>query len=281
MKLLLLTIATLISISANAALVTRTTFNAATNALAAEIATKQDTIWNNSGGVISPASGQVTNVLRFTSGLADNATNVAVVVDTAEAWADGYLLDLRNDDTNLFRVSAPYGGILSSGAGSAAFLDTYWSGNPAKEGYFFTGFNNTTVGQPSSFGMFLGAGDPAVEVTFVELVGSASGDARLRLAPNGNLKSYLAPAISGTVTAYLFDTSMSHSSGDLAVIGNNGTNKVAVAWDGAVTAAQVASEPSAPAAGYYTLFAIDNGGGKMVLKVRFPTGASQTVATEP
>lgn len=50
---------------------------------------------------------------------------------------------------------------------------------------------------------------------------------------------------------------------------------------GGITGKQLSAAPSAPAAGYYTLFAIDSGGGKMILKVQFPTGAAQTLATEP
>lgn len=41
------------------------------------------------------------------------------------------------------------------------------------------------------------------------------------------------------------------------------------------------SEPAAPAANGYKIFAIDSGGGKTILKVRFASGASQTIATEP
>ena len=41
------------------------------------------------------------------------------------------------------------------------------------------------------------------------------------------------------------------------------------------------SDPSAPAANKARLFAKDNGSGKTQLAVRFPTGATQIIATEP
>jgi hypothetical protein len=41
------------------------------------------------------------------------------------------------------------------------------------------------------------------------------------------------------------------------------------------------TEPAAPAANGYRIFAVDSGGGKTVLKVRFSSGVSQTIATEP
>lgn len=243
MKLLLLTIATLVSISANAALVTRTTFNAATNALAAEIATKQDTIWNNSGGVISPASGQVTNVLRFTSGLADNATNVAMVVDTDVAWptfgAD--ILALRGAGTNLYRF------------GSTGYV-------------WFTGLGGTSELQ-------IDAGSDS----HLDLNATDSGGTYLIIKQNNKTGVQLWP---GTSDPFFLNATTVQSSGTLFIIYNDGTVKQSVAFDGATTIAQSADEPAAPAAGYFTLFATNNAG-KMVLKVKFPTGASQVIATEP
>jgi len=41
------------------------------------------------------------------------------------------------------------------------------------------------------------------------------------------------------------------------------------------------TEPAAPSANGYRIFSVDNGSGKTVLKVRFATGASQVLATEP
>ena len=67
-----------------------------------------DTIWANNGGLIEPlGTGQVTNVLRFTSGLADNATNEAEVINTATPWLNGgSLLSLKSADTNVFWFTA-------------------------------------------------------------------------------------------------------------------------------------------------------------------------------
>jgi len=39
--------------------------------------------------------------------------------------------------------------------------------------------------------------------------------------------------------------------------------------------------PDAPSANGYVIFAVDSGGGKTILKVRFASGGEQTLATEP
>lgn len=41
------------------------------------------------------------------------------------------------------------------------------------------------------------------------------------------------------------------------------------------------TEPAAPSANGWKLFAVDNGAGKTKLMVRFPSGASQQLAIEP
>lgn len=41
------------------------------------------------------------------------------------------------------------------------------------------------------------------------------------------------------------------------------------------------TEPAAGPTNRARLFAVDNGAGKTSLRVRFPTGATQTIATEP
>lgn len=73
-----------------------------------------DTIWTtNSDGVISPlGTGQLTNTLRFTSGLPSNATNSAVIITTATNWDNGSLLTLQDQGTNRLKVDW-MGGIYS------------------------------------------------------------------------------------------------------------------------------------------------------------------------
>jgi hypothetical protein len=54
-----------------------------------------------------------------------------------------------------------------------------------------------------------------------------------------------------------------------------------VIFSTSVEGTELASEPSAPPANGYKLFAVDDGTGKTVLKVRFATGSSQVIATQP
>jgi hypothetical protein len=204
-----------------------------------------DTIWNNTDGAIAPASGQDTNVLRFTSGLADNSTNKAVAVDTASAWQNGALLSLSTGGSSVYSFGP--GGLvmgLQGGSGFAQFTSMTGDGHKSWELY-----SNTNVA-------YFGLGRFASDV-------------------------YLNPNADDGNTIHTLSSSQSLSTGTLLAVQNNWTNKFAVLPSGAVSAARSPAEPAAPDAGYFTLFGIDNGGGKMILKVRFPTGASQTIATEP
>lgn len=272
-----------------------------------------DTIWNNTGGVIAPASGQDTNVLRFTSGLADNTTNVAVVVDTDEAWTgEAKLLSFRNNGTQKSYVSQ--GGSFVIGDTAAAFwgatrpglqsiVDTA-SGDSAthsevvlastQDGWnssyaTWNGFaqrNGTTGGRTSGiyFDSSVASTNLYLDITADSSVTNSKA-LYLRMAgtsaPYNQSYVWFKPLAASGDTPFTLNAGVAQSAGSLFKLQNVGTNKFAIGFDGATTIAQSDSEPDAPAAGYFTLFGIDNGGGKMVLKVRFPTGASQTVATEP
>jgi hypothetical protein len=59
------------------------------------------------------------------------------------------------------------------------------------------------------------------------------------------------------------------------------TNDNANFIDVSIEGNELASEPAAPAANGFKLFAVDNGSGKTVLKVKFASGAAQVIATEP
>lgn len=63
-------------------------------------------------------------------------------------------------------------------------------------------------------------------------------------------------------------------------VGNNSTNLFSVHNAGSVVVKRVGTAPSAPAAGYFTLFGVDNGSGKMRLKALFPDGTSHTLGAE-
>jgi len=61
----------------------------------------------------------------------------------------------------------------------------------------------------------------------------------------------------------------------------NLTNDNASFIDAAIEGNELGSEPTAPAANGFRIFAVDNGSGKTVLKVKFATGAAQVIATQP
>jgi hypothetical protein len=195
-----------------------------------------DTIWNNTDGVIAPAIGQDTNVLRFTSGSPNNTTNRALVVRTANAWTsgDGQLIGADNLDTNVWAVGRE--GQMLVGRKSA-----YWWGFPAP-------------------------GDALI----------ATGDSTTKNIALGRVSDdeSVEHNIGLTVSATAANVSLVHSNAPAITLSGTANTRI--------TVRQVAtSEPDAPNAGTFHLFGIDNGSGKMILKVRFPTGASQTIATEP
>lgn len=266
--------------------------------------------WTNVSGVIKPAPGQTTNVLQFVSGLADNATNVALVVDTINEWNGGTAVSFRNagneqlslrlfPDSNLvtiqnqddyttptnrsvleYSTSANPGANLTKSALSLISTSDDFDSTESVASLEATASNGT--GKLTVSGTLDGFNtQPIITVTASAAPGSLSS-VRIRGADDGTGATFFdfAPGVGATATPYKLDTKVSHSSGNLVEIKNNTTNKLTVAWDGATTVAQSASEPSAPSAGHFTLFGIDNGSGKMLAQMRFPSGASRTFATE-
>jgi hypothetical protein len=261
-----------------------------------------ETVWTNSAGIVKPAGGQaLTNRLQFVSGAADNATNVVVVVDTAEEWTDANarLLSFQNNGVEKSRIS-PFGGLVRG-----VDVETIWGAGPSR---FAIGFANTEAGEPAAWELTLGSmvgndwggaysygiltGNTNQANLELDTVGETAqygfflnarpdqGLLRLRLRVDATDVTDLNPSAAASDPIASFGSDKTHTSGNLFEAKNNATNKFAIAFDGATTVAQAATEPAAPAAGYFTLFATNNAG-KMVLKVRFPTGASQTIATEP
>ena len=98
----------------------------------------------------------------------------------------------------------------------------------------------------------------------------------------------LTPSVSNYILAALASgASNSLNSTSLLYLRINNVPVVEVSNDNVLFSAssiqgtELASEPAAPPANGFKLFAIDDGGGKTVLKVRFATGASQVIATQP
>jgi hypothetical protein len=105
-------------------------------------------LWSSSGGVLEPSP--AVNLLRVESQLANNATNVALVVDTLNPWTGGFPLIVRNNGTNIFKVRAPTGNLVV-GANSADI----WGASFA--GQVFEAFYDESKGDPSAMEMSFGA----------------------------------------------------------------------------------------------------------------------------
>jgi len=159
-------------------------------------------LWASAGGVLPPSP--AIDLVRIESQLADNATNVALVVDTSVPWATGYLAAFRNQTTNTF-------GFLAQG------------------GFVINGLS------PEITGYTAAAGTPYFDITpdWLDL-GSLGGGSLMFLNPT--------VASTGSGTAYLFDTSNVLTNGDnLAVFRNSGTNILTV---GATGGTIIGTEPS-------------------------------------
>lgn len=86
-----------------------------TNGITLGGTTATNWVWVNESGVITPAPGQTTNTLLFTSGLPDNATNAAMYVTSASQWTNGALLVVGTNNTAGL-ISLPRLGILNYGS---------------------------------------------------------------------------------------------------------------------------------------------------------------------
>jgi hypothetical protein len=233
----------------------------------------------------------------ITSELADNATNIALLVETDATWTPDstgpFLFQGRNNGTNKVQIYA-------SGAIGIGHPTSVATSNPEDNDFIITKDQDLGDRKMGVYWKWVNS-DNRYQTFWVDLSNSSDTQMQLdadntrsahywgagtnyvyySLAAGSTEHAIFWPTATAAATPYTLGTSVNHTSGNLLEVENNGTDKFKVAFSGAATAAQVAVEPTAPAAGFFTLFAIDNGSGKMVLKVRFPTGASQTVATEP
>lgn len=161
-----------------------------------------DTIWDNTAGVISPlGTGQSTNTLQFVSGLADNATNVALVVDTAVPWTGNALLaSLGSGGSTNFQFYAELSALVLKG-GFAGVSEIYAN---SSGGALFDLYADATT---AYFQLDYGGGNGLLFTPTIISTGSA--------------------------IAYLFDTSHVLTNGDkLVSIGNAGVEKAAFGYSG-------------------------------------------------
>lgn len=105
-----------------------------------------DTIWTNVSGTIQPLDGQTTNQLRFTSGAADNATNIAWRVNTLNFWDEtaSRLAILKNGDTNRLQID-PWGGISISPHTTTGDFNGNPNGNVTLQSVHVTSLGDSTA----------------------------------------------------------------------------------------------------------------------------------------
>jgi hypothetical protein len=230
-----------------------------------------ETVWTNSAGIVTPASGQTaTNRLQFTSGAEDNATNAAVVVDTDAAWTSGSLLALRQAGTNALSVG-PNGGIYADkwedwwvtydpdiaflavrgqqqgSTSERAIIDLYTSQDMSGNAPYadFWAEANLSSGTPYVY-TYGDAKAAAGSINTYDLQASADGNTFLVLRSNGTNSFIARPFIADGSTPYELKTTKPHTTGNLAEIENFGTNSFSVAFDGSyITQAGVVKTPSA------------------------------------
>lgn len=190
-------------------------------------------VWTNIGGVIQPAPGQTTNVLSFTSGLPDNATNLALVVDTDVPWTelslDQKLVDVRNFGTNIMGVSI-WGGVR---AGSA-------SGSPGFSTQINPGVHAVSTTSIDGKGFADFTAQAWAEPSVLNNINSAMID-MLVIAPDDNLSNdsglfveWSAFSTNSLATGMTFDVSPGNLDFSLYV---NSINKFTIDYAGNVTAA--------------------------------------------
>jgi len=155
-------------------------------------------LWASAGGVLEPSP--AVDLVRIESQLADNATNVALVVDTAVPWTAGYFATFKNQTTNTF-------GFLTQGQ---MIIEAT---SPELIGY------SSSANTPY-FDIFAGT-DMWIDLGFF------AGGSLLYLNPT--------VASTGSATAYLFDTANLLQSGDLvADFSNSGTNVLSIDSGGGI-----------------------------------------------
>jgi hypothetical protein len=248
------------------------------------------------------SAGESSTVLKYTSGLADNATNKAIIATTASTWTDpsARLLTLQNNSTSVFHVNPQGATYVGKGAVGfwgdgiePSFVGIRDAALEAPDNYLIVGATDSGIANTYTWLKWYGyggSGDPNQDFILQSRSGSTwtKWNVVSTLSSLGMEFTHAGGSFTDTSPFYIYPESLNYKFGSsksttnhLVTVSNAGTNKFTVAFSGATTIAQAAAEPTAPAAGYFTLFGIDNGSGKMILKVRFPTGASQTIATEP
>lgn len=123
------------------------------------------------------------------------------------------------------------------------------------------------------------------DANFVIVSKNATGDAAIAkfIASDGSVAATIASTGISSVAAPITATTVAATSAAGTALSGTSTTGVAIEMAGAAAFLEGVeiADPAAPAANKGRLYFKDNGSGKTLLVVRFPTGAVQTIATEP
>ncbi len=186
-------------------------------------------LWASAGGVLVPSP--AVDIVWIESQLADNATNVALVVDTAVTWTDGFLAALKNHGTNqalIDYVGSYYGGVHAWDFDGGSIPSLVLLGESAIDGSGQTRLILESIDDYNST-----TNDVYIQFT------TSPTDAVLTFAGASTLLNFHPTVAStGSSSAYTFNTSTNLLAGDLiAKFQNNGTNKFTISNLGQITLA--------------------------------------------
>lgn len=217
--------------------------NGATLGLVRRTTWPSESLWANTAGLIEPIGGQLTNVLRFTSGLADNATNIAMVIDTAQSWSGDdqqKFMQFRHQGTNVAYITQ--WGALEIGRS----LPGFWFPDKSDA---VVAVHDISMGESDTL-YFAGSVIDSIadnyDASFSIKVRASSTNPQSQFVMNAydgtTSRGFgLIPTQSGFGVPYNFDTFFPRFSSDfvpdLAYFKNAGTNKFSIAYDGAITLA--------------------------------------------
>lgn len=194
-----------------------------------------DTIWTNISGVVTMLPGQAaTNRVAFTSGAANNATNRALIVDTAATWSftsGAHIADFNNFGTNQTFIrpdGAVFIGRATPTMGSPTVAQIAQQINRQRNlGDNATAVLNITSSADDSFtdsasidltavsdatnpqgDLVLAANDSGGGTTSISLLSRANANDAINMTIDGTARLLFKPAIasSGSADAYIFDT---------------------------------------------------------------------------
>lgn len=218
----------------------------------------------NIAGVVQYAPGQAaTNVLNVVSGLANNATNVVLAIDTAAPWTDGFLYRGNNALSNVFAVSS-LGGIyqgrswtnwnggidaddtllayrdVAKGESHSAIIQqivTMDGANALSTNNCQTYLESTVYDDGTSYCYFFG---DSYDVTGSHVsswdLGVQEGVSAFFILRADDINAFIVkPDIAAGSLPYLMRTTKAHTNGNILEVSNNGAPGFNVVYNGSIT----------------------------------------------